>query len=317
VIFLLTLFFIPESPRYLVMKGHEDRALAVLTRLFGAEGAAAKVAEIRASLTVDHRPRLSDTLKTGAAKAPLWLAYALLAIIVALCVAGVLPYIWGVPVALLVIAFVVPFRPIVRVGIGLAVFQQLVGINIVFYYGTSLWQAVGFSEQAAFQMNSLGGLMSIPACIVALLVIDRLGRRPMLLIGSAGMAVTLFIMVYAFSTGTVGANDTLHLSDTNGVIALVAAVAYAMFFNFSWGPVMWVMLGEMFPNQLRGSGLAVAGLMQWAANFAISSTFPVLKSQAGLAPAYTFYAVSAVVSYFFVMKFVTETRGKELEAMEG
>ncbi|MEI9928436.1 MAG: MFS transporter [Sphingomonas sp.] len=316
-IFLITLFFIPESPRFLVMKGRDDKAQQVLTSLFGSDEAAAKVVEIRASLSADHQPRLSDALnKVGGWKAPLWLGILLLVAVIAACITNTLPVIWGVPVALAVIAFVLPFRPIVRVGIGLAVFQQLVGINVIFYYGTTLWQAVGFTERVAFQMNSLGGLMSIPACVLALLVIDRIGRRPMLLIGSAGMAVTLFVMVYAFSTGTV-VHDQLTLSPTMGIVALTAAVSYAMFFNFSWGPVMWVMLGEMFPNQIRGSALAVAGLMQWGANFAISSTFPVLKTQVGLAPTYTFYAVSAVVSYLFVSKFIVETKGKELEAMEG
>jgi SP family sugar:H+ symporter-like MFS transporter len=102
-----------------------------------------------------------------------------------------------------------------------------------------------------------------------------------------------------------------------GVLALIAANAYVVFFNFSWGPVMWVMLGEMFPNQMRGSGLAVSGLSQWSSNFLVTLTFPLLLASMGLAFAYSLYTLGAFLSIFFVIKFVHETKGKELEEMEG
>jgi MFS transporter, SP family, sugar:H+ symporter len=207
-------------------------------------------------------------------------------------------------------------RPIVWTGIGLAVFQQLVGINIVFYYGAVLWQSVGFSEDDALKINILSGSLSILACLAAIALIDRIGRKPLLLIGSAGMAVTLAVMAWAFSTAAM-VDGALHLADGVGLTALIAANAYVVFFNLSWGPVMWVMLGEMFPNQIRGSGLAVAGFAQWIANFGISVSFPALAASLGLAPTYAFYAVSALVSLFFVRAMVNETRGKELEAMTG
>jgi SP family sugar:H+ symporter-like MFS transporter len=102
-----------------------------------------------------------------------------------------------------------------------------------------------------------------------------------------------------------------------GAMALIAANAYVFFFNTSWGPVMWVMLGEMFPNQIRGSGLAISGLFQWGSNFGITMTFPILLASIGLAGAYGFYTLSAIVSIFFVLKMVHETKGLELEEMEG
>ena len=102
-----------------------------------------------------------------------------------------------------------------------------------------------------------------------------------------------------------------------GVVAVVAANLYVIFFNVSWGPVMWVMLGEMFPNQIRGSALAVAGAAQWSSNFVITVTFPILLAGIGLAATYSIYMVSAVISVFFVLKYVHETKGKELEQMEG
>lgn len=276
-VFLLTLLLIPESPRHLVAKGRETEAGAVLTRLFGAEEAGRKVDEIRGSLAADHhRPSLRDLIDTATGRV----------------------------------------RPIVWTGIGLAVFQQLVGINVVFYYGAVLWQSVGFSENDALKINILSGSLSILACLAALALIDRIGRKPLLLIGSAGMALTLGVMAAAFSTATL-VDGAVHLSDQAGIAALISANAYVVFFNFSWGPVMWVMLGEMFPNQIRGSGLAVAGFAQWIANFGISVTFPALAASAGLPVTYGFYAASALVSFFFVRAMVRETRGHELEQMVG
>jgi len=278
-IFLVCLLFIPESPRYLVSKGREDRAHTVLARLFGEDVARAKVAEIRASLAEDHQPRLSDL------KAP----------------AG-------------------GMRPIVWAGIMLAVFQQLVGINIVFYYGAVLWRAVGFTEADALMTNIITGSVSILACLLSIALIDKIGRKPILLMGSAGMVLTLGLMAIAFSTGSIDPADpagTLQMSPNMGRIALISAITYAALFNFSWGPVMWVMLGEMFPNQIRGSALAVAGFAQWMANFAIVVSFPWLLQNIGLPVTYGFYAASALVSYFLVQKFIRETRGKELEQMEG
>jgi sugar porter (SP) family MFS transporter len=278
VLFLVLLLTIPESPRFLVAKKRKDEALAVLQRLYGAASARTKFDTIDVSLAEDHhRPRLSDLINKATGQ----------------------------------------LRPIVWVGIGLATFQQLVGINVVFYYGAVLWQAVGFSESDALLINVLSGGLSIGACIVTVFLIDRIGRKPLLWIGSAGMAVTLGLVTFAFASASLDANGKLALSGTMGVVALVAANVYVIFFNISWGPVMWVMLGEMFPNQIRGSALAVAGAAQWTSNFMITVTFPMLLTSIGLAGAYGLYTVAAVISVYFVIRCVHETRGKELEQMEG
>jgi MFS transporter, SP family, sugar:H+ symporter len=275
-IFLVALFLIPESPRYLVSKGRIDRAETVLTSLFGADVARTKLDEIRATFSADHRPRLSDIKAPGGG-----------------------------------------IRKIVWVGIMLAAFQQFVGINVIFYYGATLWQLAGFTESQSLAINIVSGAVSIAACFGTIAVIDKVGRKPLLLIGSAGMAVTLFAMVYAFSQGSLDPAGKLVLSRDLGTLAVVAANLYVIFFNFSWGPVMWVMLGEMFPNQIRGSALAVSGFVQWFANFLISFSFPVMAAKLGLTISYTFYAVCAVISFFLVKSLVHETRGKELEQMEG
>ena len=276
VLFLLSLLLVPESPRFLVAKGRREEALRVLTRLFGAEVAAKTADEIKGSLAADHQPRLTDLNDPATGK----------------------------------------WRKIVWVGIGLAVFQQFVGINVVFYYGIMLWEAVGFTEAQAFTTQVINDAVSVAACIVALLLIDKVGRKPLLLFGSAGMAVTLALMAFCFSQGTI-IDGKLTLPTELGTIAFVAAISYAAMFNLSWGPVMWVMLGEMFPNQMRGSALAVAGAAQWTANFAISSSFPWALKNLGLSTAYGFYATCALVSFFFVRRMVNETKGKKLEEMEG
>ncbi|CBA15709.1 sugar porter family MFS transporter [Xanthomonas albilineans] len=276
--FLLLLLVIPESPRFLVVKGRREQALTVLTRLYGASTAQTKLTEISASLSADlHKPRLSDLISQVTGK----------------------------------------IRPIVWVGIGLATFQQLVGINVVFYYGAVLWQAVGFSESDALLINVLSGALSIGACLITVVLIDKIGRKPLLWIGSAGMALALALVTIAFASASLDAAGKLAMSPGMGRLALVAANVYVVFFNMSWGPVMWVMLGEMFPNQIRGSGLAVAGAAQWTSNFAITVTFPVLLGSIGLAGAYGIYTVAALLSVFFVLKYVYETKGKELEQMQG
>lgn len=276
-IFLAALFLIPESPRFMVVKQRKDSALKTLKRLYGDAAGQAKLNEIDASLGNHEQPRLSDLLDKVSRKV----------------------------------------RPIVWVGIGLATFQQLVGINVVFYYGAVLWQAVGFGENDALLINVMSGALSIAAVILALVLVDRVGRKPILLIGSIGMTITLGLTTFAFTTASHNAAGEVSLGDGMGMLALISANAYVMFFNFSWGPVMWVLLGEMFPNQIRGSGLAVAGMAQWGSNFLVSWTFPMLLGSLGLAFAYSLYTLGALVSIFFVMKFVYETKGVELENMKG
>jgi SP family sugar:H+ symporter-like MFS transporter len=276
-IFLIALFFIPESPRFLMASGRHEAGLAVLVKLYGENAGTQKATEIKASLATDHHaPTLSDLIEKSSGKV----------------------------------------RSIVWIGIGLAVFQQLVGINVVFYYGAVLWQAVGFSEADALLINVISGAVSIIACIITVLLVDKIGRKPLLQWGSIGMAVSLALMVLAFVNADVGPSGSLDAGEW-GPLALISANAYVFIFNMSWGPVMWVMLGEMFPNQIRGSGLAVAGSFQWTANFAITMTFPILLASVGLAGAYGFYALSAAISAVFVFVYVYETKGVELEQMKG
>jgi len=204
--------------------------------------------------------------------------------------------------------------PIVWVGIGLSVFQQFVGINVIFYYSSVLWQAVGFSESSSLIITVITSVVNIVTTLIAMSRIDRSGRRPLLIIGSIGMTVTLGAMALIFGTAPLNAHGEPVLNGAAGPIALISANLFVFAFGMSWGPVVWVILGEKFPNRIRAAALSVAAAAQWVANWAISTSFPVLKN-AGLGLAYGIYAVSALLSLFFVLRFVSETKGKELEEM--
>src|SRR6266852_6314045 len=246
-------------------------------RVFARIGGDAKalVRQVEQSLLGEHRPLLSDLILPGTGRV----------------------------------------APVVWVGIGLAAFQQLVGINVIFYYGEVLWKAAGATEQWALRINLLTGFVNILATIPAIALIDRAGRKPLLLAGSVGMALSLGAMAFVFATAGVGADGRPVLSHGAAVTGLTAANLYIVSFGVSWGPVMWVLLGEMFPNRLRGAALAVCGATNWAANFAVTVTFLPLLNAAGLAGAYLIYATAAAISLRFVWTAVRETKGKTLEQM--
>lgn len=269
------LIFIPESPRFLVAAGREKQANSVLSSMAYNFDFSAKVAEIKTTLRLDRKPGLSDLISNATGK----------------------------------------LHPIVWVGIGLAVLQQFTGINVVFYYGSTLWQAAGFTEADALLVNVISGTVNVGFTVVAIILIDKIGRKPLLLVGSLGQAVMLGIMAVLFATAPIGESGNLQFAGNNGIYALIAANAYIAFFAVSWGPVMWVMLGEMFPNQIRGAALAVCGLMQWGANFMITMSFPVLLASVGLGLSYGIYAAFGLIAYLFVKKLVNETRGRSLEEM--
>jgi SP family sugar:H+ symporter-like MFS transporter len=275
-LFFVGLIFIPESPRYLVAAGRPSQAEAVLAGLSHPADAAAKVAEIRGTLEENHRPSLRDLVDHRTKR----------------------------------------LHPIVWVGIVIAALQQLVGINVVFYYGEVLWRAAGFSEAHALLINVLGGIINVSATVAAILLVDKVGRKPLLIAGSVGMAFFLGILAVVFGTAAVGSDGSLVLGDTAGRVALVSANLYIVCFGISWGPVMWVLLGEMFPNKIRGAALSLAGLSQWGTNFLVTMTFPILLAGIGLGGAYSLYAIFAAVSAYCAWKFVRETKGRSLEQME-
>jgi SP family sugar:H+ symporter-like MFS transporter len=236
---------------------------------------AKKVREIQETLRTGHKPRMSDLYDPVAKR----------------------------------------IRPILWAGIGVAAFQQLVGINVVFYYGAVLWRAAGFSEGNALWQNVISGAVNIGSTFVAIALVDKVGRKPLLIFGSIGIAITLGALTWIFGSSPLDAHGNLALTGFAGLSALIVANAYIFCFGVSWGPVMWVLLGEMFQNQFRGAALSVSGFVQWISNFAITMTFPILLGSFGLGGAYGLYTVFAAISILFVVKLVRETKGKPLEDM--
>jgi MFS transporter, SP family, sugar:H+ symporter len=201
---------------------------------------------------------------------------------------------------------------IVWVGLGLAIFQQFVGINVIFYYSSVLWEAVGFGEKSSFTIALVTSGVNVAITLVAIALIDRIGRRPLLLAGSAGMALMLATMTVVFTNAPV-VNGRPNLAGPSGLIALIAGDLFVIAYGISWGPILWVALGEIFPNRIRSAALGLASAVQWMANWTIIVTFPALRHTLGFA--YGFYAVCAVLSFVFVWRWVRETNGVSLEDM--
>ena len=206
--------------------------------------------------------------------------------------------------------------PIVWVGMGLSILQQFVGINVIFYYSSILWQAVGFSERNSLLITVITSVINIVTTLIAIATVDKFGRKPLLLLGSIGMTVTLGTLAGVFGNAAIDpATGNPNLTGSSGIIALFAANLYVVFFGFSWGPIVWVLLGEMFNNKIRAAALSVAAAIQWIANFLVSTTFPPLLKTFGLGSAYGLYTIAAAISIFFVLLMIKETKGKELEEM--
>lgn len=270
VVYGVIALLLPESPRYRVLKGEDDKARAEFSRLWPDQDVDAAVKEMKDSVEKDKKEK-KGTLR-------------------------------GERFGL---------RPIVWVGIILSIFQQFVGINIIFYYSTTLWQAVGFKEKDSFTVSVLTSVTNVLVTLIAIALVDRVGRRPILLVGSIGMTVSLGAMALAFSQSNV-VNGQPSLPGIWAPVALVAANLFVIAFGASWGPIIWVLLGEIFPNGIRGRALGVAAAAQWIANFVVTITFPPLAAFS-LAFTYGLYALFALLSLFFVLRVVPETKGRSLE----
>ena len=271
VVYGLISWRLPESPRFLVLKERDDEVRTIFARLWPDDDVERAIREMRDAIEAD---------KLGSKKGALS----------------------GNRFGL---------KPIVWIGIILSIFQQFVGINVIFYYSTTLWKSVGFEERDSFTISVITSVTNIAVTFIAIALVDRVGRRPILLFGSTGMALSLATMSLAFSRADIVDGEP-SLPGAWGPIALVAANVFVVSFGASWGPVVWVLLGEIFPTTIRARALGVAAAAQWIANFAITVSFPPLAAFS-LVFTYGMYATFAALSFFFVMRFVPETNGMSLE----
>lgn len=266
---------LPESPRYLVTLGKESEAAEVLKTYVGENNPMRKVEEIRMSLG-----SLDDVVSIKN-----------------------------------VLSSKTLFLPVVWVAIAIAFISQFTGINIILYYASSLWSAVGFSQSLSFAVPIGTTTIGVIMTVVGMFTIDRVGRRKLLLIGSIGMAVFLWITGFVFLNAEQTENG-LVLAQNLAWLALISAHLFYIFFCFTWGPAVWVVLGELFPNRIRTTGLGIATCANWIGNIIVTWTFPPMLESFGLAPTYMFYGVCCAMSYFIVKKFLPETANRELEDMQ-
>lgn len=192
---------------------------------------------------------------------------------------------------------------IILIGVLLSVFQQFVGINVALYYAPRIFESMGAEKDASMLQTVVMGLVNVIFTVVAILTVDKWGRKPLLMVGSIGMAIGMFAI------------GLLAFMKIIGISTLVFIIIYTASFMMSWGPICWVLISELFPNKIRGKAVAVAVAAQWAANYFISSTYPAMMefSSGGT---YWFYGIMSIISFFFVWKMIPETKGKTLEEME-
>ena len=260
-IFIVLLFFVPETPRYLAMNGKDDKALKVLQKIAGKKDAENILKDIKGTLHELNAP---------------WLSYG-----------------FGVIV----------------VGILLSVFQQAVGINVVLYYAGNIFRNMGASTDSSLLQTIIVGVVNLAFTVVAILTVDKFGRKPLMIIGSIGMAISMIALGFTFYFQNIG------------IMALVFMLIYTAAFAMSWGPVCWVLLAEIFPNSIRGA-LSIAVAAQWIANWIVSLTFPMMNDNVWLTEnfhngfAYWIYGIMGILSALFMWKFVPETKGRTLESIE-
>ena len=307
-LFLVLLFFVPESPRFLVMKGKASEANVILEKLMGKEEAAKELADIKESFK-EKAPSLKPYFTFMGA----WLAI----FIVAYSLLGLAGNTNALELSLIgsfIVSLAFPIRSfgilIIMVGIMLSAFQQFVGINVVLYYAPEIFKTMGANTDTALLQQIIVGAINLSFTVLAIFTVDKFGRKPLMIIGALIMSVSMLILGTTFYTNSVGMGS------------LICMLVYTAGFAMSWGPVCWVLLSEIFPNSIRSTVMSIAVAGQWVANFMVSWTFPMLDKNQYLTDnfnhgvSYWIYGVMGLFAAFLVWKMVPETKGKTLEEME-
>jgi sugar porter (SP) family MFS transporter len=268
VILFIGMYFMPETPRWLVSRGREDEARDVLMRSRSEQEAENEIREIK-EVEREEEGGLQELL------AP-WV------------------------------------RPALIVAIGLAVFQQIVGINTIIYYAPTTLKNVGYGDAAAIYANLIIGAINVVMTLIAIRFIDRVGRKPLLLGGLVGMVVSLTVL----GLSTLLLSEPSSPTDAVAIITLLCLAGFIISFAATWGPTVWVVLPEVLPLRIRGTAMGVAIFLHWIANFVVSQTFPSLLAALGPGIPFLGYAVIGVLAFIFVSAFVTETKGRSLEEIE-
>jgi sugar porter (SP) family MFS transporter len=265
ILYFVCLFIVPESPRWLVLRGRSEEALTVMEKAAGPTEARRQIAEVQASIATETTRRRT-------------------------------------PISEL---FVPAMRKVLFIGIVIAVIQQITGINAVFFYAPMIFEQSGIGTDASFMQAVLVGLVNLVFTVLAILFIDRLGRRPLLGVGLTGIAVCMLLLSYGFGS-----------DDMNPKIILVGILGFVASFAISLGPVMWVLFSELFPNRVRGLAISFVGLINSAVSFSVQLIFPWELATLGNSVTFLIYGLFAIVGLVIVMWLLPETKGKSLEVLE-
>ncbi len=287
-LFFVLLFFVPKSPRWLMIKGKETEAKNILTRIHGEEVAEKEFVEIKESIQEEGSEEKASVFSKS-------------------------------------------MLPILIIGVVLSVLQQFTGINAVLYYGADIFeQALGFGKDDILQQQILLATVNLLFTFIAMYTVDKLGRKPLLMIGGFGMLLGFLLMgftLYFSDYSSVNSAGLPALSPTEGIISLIGILVFIASFAMSMGPIVWVLLSEIFPNKIRSAAMAIAVAAQWMANYFVSQSFPVivesevnkLQIDGGVwnnSLPYFIFSGFIVLIILFVWKFIPETKGKTLEEME-
>jgi len=267
-VLLIGMFFLPETPRWLVSQDRDEDARDVLRRSRDEETAEKEIQDIK-----EVEEQEEGGLRELTAS---WV------------------------------------RPALIVAIGLAVFQQIIGINTIIYYAPTTLTNVGYGNEAAIYANLIIGVVNVVMTFVAIWLIDRVGRKPLLLTGLAGMVLSLTVLGLSSLLLPQPSSPT----EPAAIITLLCLAGFIVSFAATWGPTVWVMLPEVLPLRIRGTAMGVAIFLHWLANFAVTQTFPIFLAAWGPGITFLGYAVIGVLAFLFVGALVTETKGRSLEQIE-
>jgi len=274
IVYFFALFLVPESPRWLVMRGKAEEALQILTRVSGKSQAEEDLGAVQKSLDDEAH------LEKGSVKD----------------------------------LFLPAMRLVLTIGIVIAILQQITGINSVFFYAPMIFEQSGIGKDAAFMQAVLVGIVNLVATVVAIALIDKLGRRPLLITGLVIIASSMLLLAYSFSSATYGPGG--ELIDMNATMVLIGILSFVAGFGISLGPVMWVLFSELFPNRLRGIAISFCGLINSSVSFIVQLVFPWELENFGPATTFLVYGSFAIVGLIFVMRVLPETKGRSLEQLQ-